>query len=177
MEMRPAPFGRHLAPRAWTRPNPAVSFGAMVRARGIAACATLALLLLGCSSLQRAPLSADASRGLSPLDHKTGLEIVAYTTPDGVFHGFQGRARWVSAAHESLELTGKRRAHVDGAEPSGDADDKHPVTIRLARVEVASLLYKGSDPGKSGLLGLGILSSVLAGLVVLYIIGMTAYGD
>lgn len=149
----------------------------MVQARGIVACATLALLVLGCSSLQRAPLHDDATLGLSPLDHQAGLEIVAYTTPDGVFHGFHGKARWVSAAHESLELTGKRRAHVEGAEPSGDGDDKHPVTIRLARAEVTSLLYKGPDSGKSGLLGLGILSTVLAGLVVLYVIAMTAYGD
>jgi len=149
----------------------------MVRARGIVACATLALLLLGCSSLQRAPLSADASRGLSPLDHKSGLEIVAYTTPDGVFHGFQGKARWVSADHESLELTGKRRAHVEGAEPSGDVDDKHPVTLRLARSQVATLMYKGKDPGKASVLGLGIFSVIIVGIVSLYLIWAAGLED
>jgi hypothetical protein len=127
--------------------------------------------------MRRVPLQANAAHGLSALDHQSGLEIVAYSTPDGVFHGFHGKARWVSADHESLELAGKRRAHVEGAEPSGDVDDKHPVTIRLARADVTSLLYKGPDSAKSGLLGLGILSSVLAALTVLYIIAMTAYGD
>jgi hypothetical protein len=59
---------------------------------------------------------------------------------------------------------------VPGAEASGDPEDKQPVTLRLARSDVTTLLYRANDPSKTGVLGLGIVTALLfSGTVLLFI--------
>jgi hypothetical protein len=126
--------------------------------------------LAGCSSLSRAPLSPDPSYESQRLAGSSGLSIEGYSSPDGVFHAFQGKAHWVGAGRDSLELRGRRKPAVPGAEPSGDPEDKQAVTLRLARSDVTTLLYRTNDPSKTGVLGLGIVTALLfTGTVLLFI--------
>jgi len=139
----------------------------------------LALLLFsGCSSLARVPFPSFPPQQTRQLEGSHGVEIVAYSTPDGVFHGFHGRVRWSSGTRDSVELEGWRTSSVPGAEPSGDLDEKEPVKIRLSRDEVASIVYRAPDGSKTGVLGLGIVSTVLiAGTALFIILFAIAYED
>src|SRR5215467_7056978 len=89
--------------------------------------------LAGCTSLCRAPLEDDPFGKSKGLSSSWGFPILGYSTPDGVFHGFKGTARWINAAHDSVELKGQRTGDVEDAEPSGDLVDGKDVTLRVAR--------------------------------------------
>jgi len=135
--------------------------------------AAFVLLLLvpcaGCSSLGRVPLS-DPSYESQKMAGSSGLPIEGYSSPDGVFHAFHGKARWTGSAHDSLVLVGKRKPAVPGADPSGDPEDKETVTLHLARADIATLIHRTPDAGKTGVLGLGIVTTLLvSGTVLLFI--------
>ena len=136
----------------------------------------LVLLLAGCSSLGRVPLSADPLYESQKMAGSSGLKIDGYSSPDGVFHAFRGKAWWTGPAHDSLVLVGRRKSVLAGADPSGDPDDKEVVSLRLARSDITTLVHRAPDGGKNGVLGLGIVSALMfAGLVVI-IIYIAAYG-
>ena len=121
------------------------------------------LALTGCTSLCRAPLDDDPFGTRQGLSSSWGFPILGYSSPDGTFHGFQGTVRWMNAAHDSLELKGRRTGDIRGAEPSGDLVDGEDVTLRVPRSEVRTLLYRGSDSSKSTLLGVSVVTILLVG--------------
>lgn len=127
--------------------------------------------------MKRVPLGPNPSSEPEKLSSSGGLKITGYSSPDGVFHAFHGKARWVGAGRDSLELQGRRDVAVPNAEPSGDTPDKKDVTIRLAKADVTSLLYRAPDGGKTGILGLGIVSTMLVAGTVLLIVLFAASGD
>ena len=146
------------------------------RATRVLSAFLILLLLAGCTSLKRVPLSPDPSHESQKLASSSGLSIAGYSSPDGVFHAFHGKARWTGPGKDSLELKGRHEPALEGAEPSGDPADKKTVTLRLARADVTTLLYRAPDGGKAGLLGLGIVSSMLIAGTALLIIYYAAYG-
>jgi len=128
---------------------------------------TLLIAAGGCTSLRRGQLTDQTLGESKRLSSEYGLPITGYSTPDGVFHGFDGTARWTSSAHDSLELKGKRTGDVPGAEPSGDVHDRKSVTLYVARSDVSTLLYRGGDPSKSAVLGLSLVGIVVAMVTVI----------
>jgi hypothetical protein len=147
------------------------------RATQVLSALLLLLLLAGCTSLKRVPLGPDPSYESQKLAGSSGLSIAGYSSPDGVFHAFHGKARWIGAARDSLELQGRRQPALEGAEPSGDPADKEAVTLRLARTDITTLVYRAPDGGKVELLGMGVITSMLAVGTVLLIIALAAMED
>jgi hypothetical protein len=147
------------------------------RATQLLSALLLLLLLAGCTSLKRVPLSPDPSYESDKLAGSSGLSISGYSSPDGVFHAFHGKARWIGPGRDSLELIGRRKPPLESAEPSGDPADEKTVTLRLARADISTLIYRAPDGGKAGLLGMGIVSSMLVAGTVLLIIAYAAMGD
>jgi hypothetical protein len=137
----------------------------------------LLVALAGCTSLKRVPLSPDPSYESDKLANFSGLSIAGYSSPDGVFHAFHGKARWTGPGRDSLELAGRREAAVPGAEPSGELADTKTVTLRLARADITTLLYRAPDGGKSGILGMGIISSMLVAGTALLIVLLAGMED
>jgi hypothetical protein len=123
------------------------------------------------------PLSPDPSYESQKLAGSSGLSISGYSSPDGVFHAFHGKARWTGAARDSLELEGRREPALEGAEPSGDPHDTKTVTLRLARADITTLIYHAPDGGTTGVLGLGIVTSMLFAGTVLIIIALAGMED
>lgn len=131
----------------------------------------LLVALTGCSSVSRLPLSDGV------LDNSSTWTIEGYSTKDGVFHGFEGKARWLNAARDTLELDGNVTGDVHGADPSGDTPSKNRVILHLARADVGTLLYWGTDQPKSTLLGVGLIGVFLAAVVAVGVIVLVAEGS
>ena len=135
------------------------------------------LLLCGCTSLRRVPLSPDPSLEPDKLANGGGLKIAGYSSPDGVFHSFHGKVRWTGPQHDSLEFRGRHEGAIPHADPSRDVPDVENVTIRLARSDVTSLIYRAPDGGKTGVLGLGLVASMLLAGTVIIIIAFAGMED
>lgn len=126
--------------------------------------ATLAALVVfagGCTALHRVPVRPEITTETRWLERPGGMSITGYQTRDGAFHRYRG---WVSLSGDSLVFRPNRTT-----EWFHDRTD----SLRLARDQVPSLLYRSVDTGKSSIILLGVLTAGILAFVVLVAIALS----